>query len=127
MRSILNFLLPASTFVIAIMGIQQSKPASASAAAARAHDKAMADRLRRMKLADDSVSAFSGDMVDNEKGAFLASIARDPHPLPLDTVSVIPSEFLEDPRNRSVGPSIRPIPLPVRAPRVLLSSLPRYA
>lgn len=71
------------------MGAQQSKtPAS------RAHDKAV-DRMRKLKIQD----AESSSEINEKSGG---GLARDAQPLPLDAVSMLPSQILDDPRNRSV-------------------------
>lgn len=72
------------------MGSQQSK-----GAASHGEDKAMVERLRRMKL-QKSESSFEV----NEKFATYSPVAREAEGLSLDAVTAIPTQFLEDPRNR---------------------------
>ncbi|KAK2608447.1 bleomycin hydrolase [Conoideocrella luteorostrata] len=72
------------------MGGQQSKPAPPQSL-----DKAMVDRLRKVKLRESET--FSAV---NEKTVEYSPVAREPHPLPMDAVVSIPSQFLEDPQNR---------------------------
>ncbi|OAA46964.1 Peptidase C1B, bleomycin hydrolase [Metarhizium rileyi] len=69
------------------MGSQQSKTPAPGA-----HEKATSDRLHRMKLHE----ADSSDEVKEKSGGF----SRDAEALPLDAVSLFPSDLLEDPRNR---------------------------
>ncbi|KHN94252.1 Peptidase C1B, bleomycin hydrolase [Metarhizium album ARSEF 1941] len=69
------------------MGAQQSRPS-----ASRAHDEAVVDGLRKMRL-----ERAEGSGEENEKSG---GFAREAEPLPLDAVSRLPRTILEDPQNR---------------------------
>ncbi|KAG6041313.1 hypothetical protein E4U41_004964 [Claviceps citrina] len=84
------------------MGSQQSKGASS-----RAHDRALLDRLRRMKRQESETASETTSEVTSEKTATDAAVVayqpvapRDAEPLRLDVVTGIPGQWLEDPRNR---------------------------
>ncbi|KAG5995340.1 hypothetical protein E4U54_002878 [Claviceps lovelessii] len=78
------------------MGSQQSK----SAAAARAQDKQLVERLRRAKLHDGSAASSSSSSSSWEVTSEKMGVARDAEPLCLEVVGAIPRKMLEDGRNR---------------------------